>query len=575
MSWILGYTDPHPSPAVKQNLRNTSTVPLHVFDEDYTFILFGGIPETLRIGQSMQGAPVVWHWAVCGLGIETHASDCEFIGSSAWQNILTTPEPDLGNLDGHFVACRWRNDVIEFFTDQFGLRTIFFARLGSGFVFSTKLHWLARITRHTTIDFGVFGPHWIGHNQLSSGSFLKDVSKLGPAGCARIKGDAITIQTRPWLPSMSHSEPDDFAQHLLAITSPRMSNDISLGLSGGLDSRLLLSIMLHHGRRVKVHTFGPHDGADARIASRIAKNQSLRHMLFEEPRFEKDICWDTFRSFARDSMICESVMSALNVCPVGTLNSWCALMIDGGFGEISRRQYLNRLLLLGKRALVDRDPGRIMQFITLRRAMIFNHDTEELMKEGFQRQITSVFDEMPDPEHFGVENFIDLLAVRTRFPNWGGAEQARLDGIVMNYMPLAQPSLINCMFGLRLRHRKNGSLYKSIVKKYRPALARIPLAKSGVTYPFFMGLMGSHGLVRMKHVLFGNPSNSFAIAALRVVKENVFDLAHGSTVREYPPYNHGAILRTVEHFYKGEPEYAEQLAWWLAFELWRQSTQED
>ena len=54
-------------------------------------------------------------------------------------------------------------------------------------------------------------------------------------------------------------------------------------------------------------------------------------------------------------------------------------LIDGGFGELSRRQYFNRLLYLRKKSPSKRDKKITSQYLKVQRADIFNDEITRLM----------------------------------------------------------------------------------------------------------------------------------------------------------------------------------------------------
>ncbi|MBI3005362.1 MAG: hypothetical protein HYY49_08085 [Ignavibacteriales bacterium] len=92
------------------------------------------------------------------------------------------------------------------------------------------------------------------------------------------------------------------------------------------------------------------------------------------------------------------------------------------------------------------------------------------MTMGVTQQIQAVWDTMPSLKDISPENFLDLLAVRTRVPNWGGLDQSRLDAQVVNYMPFVQPSFLELVFSLTTNIRANGLLFRQTIKKLKPSL---------------------------------------------------------------------------------------------------------
>ena len=85
--------------------------------------------------------------------------------------------------------------------------------------------------------------NWLMYNQLSDKSILTNTDRLASGGTAVCKPTSITIQNELWEPEMAL---DLHSCNLLPVLEETLSvpmykgNNISLGLSGGLDYRVLL-----------------------------------------------------------------------------------------------------------------------------------------------------------------------------------------------------------------------------------------------------------------------------------------------------------------------------------------------
>ncbi len=88
------------------------------------------------------------------------------------------------------------------------------------------------------------------------------------------------------------------------------------------------------------------------------------------------------------------------------------MIIDGGFGEIWRREFANRLLLLGRKALLEKDFKRIYSILKHNKADIFSEEVLKEMEKGTIEQIEKLFEEMPDVAKIGPANWIDIFSIR-------------------------------------------------------------------------------------------------------------------------------------------------------------------
>jgi hypothetical protein len=247
------------------------------------------------------------------------------------------------------------------------------------------------------------------------------------------------------------------------------------------------------------------------------------------------------------------------------------IVIDGGFGEIARRQYLNRLLLLGKKALEERNAESISKYLRHHRAAIFNSNTQLVMERGFLQQITTLLESMPEIKTFGRANWLDLLAIRTRLASWNGFAQACIDGIAVNYMPFAQPELLNEVLNLPLKLRQNGKLWRKIIRNLQSGLAQYPLVKGPTTYPFGFSTKGAMLWSMAKQKLGMVYRDQESARLIDHLHDFIHDILCSDDVKSCSYYDYNTIKNMVDVYFAGDKRRAREIDWWLAFELWRRA----
>jgi hypothetical protein len=554
---------------MRQVLDAVHDEPLSVVVRDDLYVAVGGLPESCQHGATDDGAG---GWAAVGLGIRALDSGCEFVKGAEWAQRLTAGEPEIDDLDGHFVAARWDPSGITLLVDVLGVRTLFYAELDSGLLFSTRLDWVARVTGGGDLDLESFGGHWLLFNQMSSRCLLRRVDRLGAGGrLRRTKDGHVTCRHRHWLPSIEIEDPEGevFARDLAAFVRPRMETRrrVSLGLSGGLDSRVLLA--LAPSTETGTHVFGPAGHPDVRIARRIARSEGYHQIHIDRATPSPDQCIDSLRQQVVHTQVVSPASSVLGLSHYGELHARGVLMIDGGFGELSRRQYMNRLLHHGREALLAKDVRSVVAHLGFDRAAVFDRDITRQMREGAIAQTDDLLTSLPRPEGVGLDNLVDLIGVRTRLPNFFGFEQNRLDGLIQSYMPFAQPSVLASIFRLPVPLRRNGTLVRRLVRK-TSNLTRYPLVKSGTTYPFWLSTVPAHlwtNLKRRAGLAYVDPRQA---SFLEAVRPFVMDTIQSANVRESALYDSVVLSSLVEGYYSGRTELASAVDWWLAFEVWRQ-----
>ena len=265
MSWLVGFVGRAPG----ANVTGTHDAPLYSVQESGVYAQAGGL-QLICAGGSL---PLGGSFLVTGLA----AADGTVLTRDNWAERLNPPQPKLHDLDGHFVAFRWRSGRAELFTDSLGVRTVYLMASQDGTLFCTRLDWLADIAGGLEIDFAAFGAHWLLANQLTTGSQVKDLVRLGPGGHAVMEGGQLRVTENPWESDIRPNDNDGHAFTRALTQALRWKGPVewSLGLSGGLDSRLLLA--LH--TPAAAHVWGPSDHPDVEISRRIGSNEMLRHQF--------------------------------------------------------------------------------------------------------------------------------------------------------------------------------------------------------------------------------------------------------------------------------------------------------
>ncbi|HMB89322.1 MAG TPA: asparagine synthase-related protein, partial [Rhodothermales bacterium] len=537
MSWILGFAGTSLSPSLRERLVALHPLAMRVAEEATYYLAAGGLPETCHAGALPKEAGT---WAVVGLGIRLHDDHCTFLDTAAWQARLSRQPPDLDSLNGHFAAVRYQHGRLDCFTDPMGTRTLYFVQLDDGVAFSTRLDWLARLRGEAAINFGVFGSHWLSFNQWSSESLVKGVQRLGPGGHATLTERGLDLTETPWLPDIDESDCDgsQFAQMLSVLVHPHCNNGrtVSLSLSGGMDSRLVLA-MRREATPVRTHTFGPDALPDAHVARRIADGEGLQHQALHAPVPDADTCLSLLRHHMAATQAISPASAVVGLSHFPTLRAKGFIIIDGGMGEITRRKFLDRLLLFNRKALQAGDVDAILPYLRFHGPDFFSSETKRAMDQGFREEVASMWQAMPSPQTIGDENFLDLLRVRTVLPNFYGYEQNRLDGVIQNYMPFAQPALLRAVFQVPLSLRRKGRLVRQLIRTHHAALARYPLVKGGLTHPFWLPAFPAAVWTKLHTRMGHGYTNPTRRDFLETVKPFVLDAVHLQEVRAYAGYD--------------------------------------
>jgi hypothetical protein len=325
MSWVFGAVCSAIAGERHERFATIHARPLQVLRSDMFYVACGGLNETCHYSDANTAAD---GWCVLGTGITLHGGRCS-------------------------------RGAVDVFIDEIGIRTLYIAPIEGGYCFSSRLHWLAQAMGTVEISFDELGAHWLLTNKLAYGSFLKNVVRLGPGGRAKIVPNMLEATSAPWLPVIAETTDNSLVQTLTAFVQPELSQNkrLSLGLSGGFDSRVLLALLASASdRRFVLHSFGGTQNPDVAIPKRIACELSLPHDQFDEPLPSVDETISLVKEYVVQTNLITPVSAVLKLRYYERMHQRGCILIDGGFGEISRRQMGNSLLRKGASALREGNP---------------------------------------------------------------------------------------------------------------------------------------------------------------------------------------------------------------------------
>jgi len=560
MSWIFGYFG---------NVSNRKIIspeaPHHSFKDSNLILFVGGNKQTSFLKSNQLNSC----WAVAGVGLKSTDSGYRVLDQNEWNTQLESNQINLESINGHFVVLEYSSNELKFITDELGLREIYIVKLPDGFGFTTRIDWLKHFI-NPEIDLKEFGSRWLLQNQISQKSFIKNVQRL-VCGNAVIKNDNLQVDDHFWQPALHPVGNIEMFDNTL---SKLLSNDerkISLSLSGGLDSRLLLSYLANKDFNLwETHTFGDPNHPDSQIASELLTSLNRKNEIIDNELPAADKLVELIIIYSIQSMVTNPISSILNLRFYDRLSKQNNLIIDGGFGEIWRREFANKLLLLGSKALYQKDSLKASTFLRHSKADVFSEEVLREMEKGAIEQIENLFEVIPDAVKVGSSNWVDIFSIRARLPNYYAPEQARVDQHTVSFMPLVQKDILKFLFAFKSAEKRNGRLFKTLIKQNAYQLTKHPLVKGSIIHPFNSSSISARLHARLKYRFGLNYISNQPFELFNYLKEFINDLIRSSEVTNCYLYDKRKVKRIADDFSAMESGYNSEMDWFLSFELFRQ-----
>ena len=528
-------------------------------------------------------------WVALGAVVVPNNGGYSFAETAQWEKLISSDIGSQTKLNGHFVVFEWSRENCIISTDALGLRDIYFGIKEDLVYISTRVDWLSQYI-NCSLNFSRFGSRWKSFNQLSTKSVITGLTRIVCGSKVVIDRGKATVQTKEVKPLSqlfgqiikSEIPPKEIEQSYLQELGALIEvgnnsgKSNSLALSGGLDSRVLLAVLLgKENQKVDCHTFGEASHIDSVMVQKIIQsNKAIHHKQLQRPFPKVDDCVAELQDYVAQTLVGNpaSLVHKLNNAYLLKENYPASgVFIDGAFGEIWRRSFLNRLAFKGQNFLENLDHvAQLFPFTAHKRGSFFNADLENEMKKGIANDLEQLLFYLPKINDIGFENWLDLFAIATRLPNMYGHEQARLDNLALTFMPFLQPSLLKMLWQVPVKNRKNSNLFKRIILENKSELSRFQLAKNDHTQPFGLTTLQSRlwGLARKKLKSIKTVQSTKA-TYLHHIGEYINDQVLTNEVINSGFYDAKKLRLIQEDFQSKHYNLIDDLDWLVSFETFR------
>jgi asparagine synthase (glutamine-hydrolysing) len=247
------------------------------------------------------------------------------------------------------------------------------------------------------------------------------------------------------------------------------SGSLSCPVTGGRDSRVLVSLMRHGGIRGRYFTEGVPGSGELEISSRIAQNIGIPHTICLKNAQAISESWASVSGQLirqNDGMV--SLWQAADIWEPSATPEHLGLWGIGG--EIARGNYSNPLLFIGSKTVTD-----IKRFLASR--LIDDHGSlvRKETCEIARCYLGSWVDRMTD-EGFAPVDMPDLFYLYERIRRWGGSNARKTLPVHEQFSPFCTRAFVEDAFRLPASYRYSEPLHYQLLH-LDPVLHGFPFIK--------------------------------------------------------------------------------------------------
>jgi asparagine synthase (glutamine-hydrolysing) len=380
--------------------------------------------------------------------------------------IQSTGKLPYNDLYGNWILVyhQHNGDVIYLANDYLGLQRLYSNPTQTAY--SNSLLMIAALANIKTIDTDGFYEYVFTGGFYGTRTVLQEVRGVDPKYYCLLDR---SIVRKTFIEQTAVDTTVTIAQQSLAnyVTTHReyfLQNGVSIGLSGGYDSRLLLAMLVAHGIKPTLYTFGKETSKDVIAAKAIATKANLAIQAIDKspysPKTEQEYAdLVTKRFYNADGLSNLGIFADIYNSPQEPDNS---VNLNGAGGEIYRNFW--KLLPF---------PIAISALITSKYALP-DHAwaTSAFSYSQFVRTLAqTIKEELGISRDFLTRSEADRVYVFLRLRYWTSLLNSEMNQHRLAVIPFAEPSIFYPSFSIPLRQKLFGTFEADLINSFSPAIA--------------------------------------------------------------------------------------------------------
>ena len=389
---------------------------------------------------------------------------------------------ELTGLAAPFALCGRRTPGAGYqaITDRYGLMHVYGWQGRSVAVISSSAILIGRIfdLELDTDSAGIFAQ--LGH-QLDNQSPVKGVKKCRPTFCMDIYDGR--LRSRPGFAPLECGERTDQFDFEAGIeilrnavnTHIRAFPDCEIELSGGIDSRLLLSAIPRKLRKDRTAvTLGSPNSPDVRIAAKIAARFDMRHRVIDVSKIDHMPGDDLLKTLQTGSLRHDHAANAVDKLTLECLRTELgnAPRISGQNGEVCRGFYYPGQPLSGRY-----QDSHLRKLLTWRLAANDSINPNLFTSDAGQKIDSLLFSTFKERLriHTPWSSALDHLYLDQRMQRWCGAAVSAASHQRPILMPFFDPDFVQWAFAAPAVEKRHSRLACRLIDSLDSELSRLPL----------------------------------------------------------------------------------------------------
>ncbi len=391
------------------------------------------------------------------------------------------------DMHGYFALVTGDTQAGEFTvaTDRFRGIDLFMYRRDGTVIISDSVELIARSVPSLHVDTqGMLEFLELGCT-LADRTQFEEIKRIAPATVIEIADGGVKREERYWeygSPALDASAPDAieevFAGHVREAF--RLCETAAVPLTGGMDSRAILSVCPLEEGKLRCHTLGNSWNTDSRFAARICRELDLEHTLYP---VDADALTRQGGDLSRWAGACSGMVNFILLAPMfeffEAVSEECDLVLTGVGGELMRACRLFSRV---------EPPETVEELLPVMLGHYVMNPSEGLLRShdgtNVREELRRTFEHLlksEDPEDLVLS--VERFYIENRVANFTSC-YARAAGIGMKtWDPWVSTGILDAARRVALARKVDRLVHREVITSCSPALAGL-LLSSGDIVPY-------------------------------------------------------------------------------------------
>lgn len=369
-------------------------------------------------------------------------------------NNISNYDVDNFKILGHYIIIKIYNDKIEIINDKYNLKPLYYFQDDIIFAFSNNINLLdeqigIEINEQIMMDFYHYGKSITSKSYLTN-TVKHDNNKYYIINNFKVELNGVKFHNYKLY---NKNDVEDFINSFPYLISNDNISNVSVSLSGGVDSRSLLRYY-----KFSSHCYD-HNDEDTKFAKMVCNHLGLPIKVYPFKKYGiKDISFYHSNHYNFDKPL-----TSLLILSDSTYYGQSKINIDAGFAEYIRNEFFKKIIIYNKFYLLNAE--KLLHELSLNKPNIFKEELTDIYNASKKNKV-----ELLRRNYFENKFKFSDFVINYKVKGLYSLEQNRLDDFKINHTLFLQSIVLD-----------NISVFKEFYN-FNNVTPKIPYTKNDIIY---------------------------------------------------------------------------------------------